>query len=520
VTGSSETRAEGGAELERRGLDAYLAADYRESVSFYERAYLAHRTEGHVLDAVRCARTIAYFSAVHGDWAVQSGWVARARSLLSEAEAGDLERAWLDLFDAFASSDLGATEVALRRAVASGRALDDPNLELDATALLGQHLVASGRVEEGMKLLDECLAAACAGEVDDLFVLEGIFCGMFTSCERTHDVPRAEQWMRAAESVVDRRGMRTLSAFCRAHYGGILTAAGRWTEAETELLASASVFSDAQTDVQSNALVRLADLKVAQGRYEEAEQLLDGLEDHPDAIRPLASLHLARGEVAAAKGRIEIALEGADEAAVAFLLPVLVDVYLELGSVDEAEGAAGRLQTLARRRGGYLEPYAALARGRVAFVAGSDARPNLAAALAGFARARLPLEVARARLELARALRDDSPEESIAEATQALDEFERLGAARYADVAAAFLRGLGRPVRVGPKGKGALTKREVEVLELLGHGLSNPEIADRLFIARKTVEHHVSRILTKLGLRSRAEAAAYSVREGSRKTGS
>ena len=66
--------------------------------------------------------------------------------------------------------------------------------------------------------------------------------------------------------------------------------------------------------------------------------------------------------------------------------------------------------------------------------------------------------------------------------------------------------------RATPRTSGVLTKREAEVLVLLGHGLTNPEIADRLYISRKTVEHHVSRLLAKLGLRSRAEAAVYATK--------
>ena len=67
---------------------------------------------------------------------------------------------------------------------------------------------------------------------------------------------------------------------------------------------------------------------------------------------------------------------------------------------------------------------------------------------------------------------------------------------------------MGVVTKAGPKGVGALTAREQEVLALLGHGLSNQEIAARLYLSRKTVSHHVSRILAKLNVRSRAAAVA------------
>jgi DNA-binding NarL/FixJ family response regulator len=121
-------------------------------------------------------------------------------------------------------------------------------------------------------------------------------------------------------------------------------------------------------------------------------------------------------------------------------------------------------------------------------------------------------------MALARTLGSHAPAAAVVEARHALEAFERLGAIRDADSAAALLRELGASARTFPKGYGPLTKRETEVLSLLAEGCSNAEIAQRLYISRRTAEHHVARILSKLGLRKRAEVAAYALRQQTHKS--
>ncbi len=117
----------------------------------------------------------------------------------------------------------------------------------------------------------------------------------------------------------------------------------------------------------------------------------------------------------------------------------------------------------------------------------------------------------------ARVLVDQAADAAVAEAQLALESFEALGAGRDADAAAAFLRQLGvKAARTGPRGVGALTKREHQVLSLLAEGRSNPEIADRLYLSRRTVEHHVAHVLAKLGVRTRGQAVAEAARRHGR----
>jgi DNA-binding NarL/FixJ family response regulator len=507
---------ESGAILDGLGQVAYIEHDYDATIALFERAYAAYRDEGNHVRAIHVASKLGWLNASYrGDGAVMQGWIARAQTLLGAEDT--LEHGWVEyylgMFDALGPE----REAHLRAALEAGRRFGDGDLEFVALAQLGSGFVASDRFEEGMMLLDESLAAVAGGDAKDFNIIEIIFCQLFSACEHAHDIVRADQWIRVGEEIARRRRLPAVAAWCRTHYGGILTAAGRWIEAEAELNEAARIWGGNFTALRWNALVRLADLRVRQGRFEEAEQLLEGLDVYTEAARSRAAVHLARGDTTLAADILERALEQMEPgAATAPLWALLVDVHLSEGAIEQATVAADRLEAIAAAHPShYLKASAALARGRVCLAAGTgDPRACLREALSGFAQAQMPMELANARLELARALTEERPEVAVAEAKSALEAFERLEAARHADAAAALLRSLGAPVRVGPKGNEALTKRETEVLALLGHGLSNPEISDRLYISRKTVEHHVGRVLAKLGLRSRTEAAAHAARAG------
>lgn len=500
--------------LDGLGQARYWQGDYAGAISLRERAYAAYRERG----ARRSAAFVAYQLAmlhglIYGNGAALGGWLGHAERMLEGC--GDCpEAGWVELFRACITDDPVEREGRARAAMEAGQRFGQPALEFDALGYLGKALVEQGTVEAGMGLIDQAVAATGA-LVTDPWAAGEIYCTLFHACEMTTDVRRAEGWLSAVDHYVERTGELPISAICRMHYGGVLTAAGRWADAEHELRTALAIYHDTYQGTRSEALLRLGGLRARQGRLEEAEQLLEGCEDHPEATPAVVRVHLARGhlELAEAVAERHLARRGRGLAGMA-VLALLVEAKLVGGKVDEARQLAEELESLAEVCGHTpARGLAELSRARVA--AATRDETTVACyerALAYFGEAALPFELARSRLELAGALATARPQVARAEARAALTAFDGLGAARDADEAASLLRRLGDPSRSWPRGFGTLTKRETEVLGLLGKGLTNAELAARLYISPRTAEHHVGNILFKLGMDNRTEASAYAVR--------
>jgi ATP/maltotriose-dependent transcriptional regulator MalT len=514
--------------------------DVRQSNAYRARAYAAYRRAGDVPGAVESAVWLcASYAMVFGNRLAAHGWLTRAERVLEAAddETGPLPD-WVALFRTLELTDLRAARDVLESTLASARTWGDLDLEVWSLSDLGVVLVQLGDVGAGLRCVDESMAAALSGEGVQFDTTVHASCSMLTVCDLLADLDRATQWRRAADEFTAAFGGQFLFAYCRVTYGRVLMATGHWDEAEAELAEALASTRDLFPPMHARALTSLAELRLRQGRLEEADAMLADVDDPVSSALVAAELALRRGAPTLAVRLVErwLAAGGGDPWASLHpraelppegpaALGLLVEAHLANGDGDAAAGAADRLAAHAAAYGGALAAaHLALARGRTSATSGAalpaagrsaTAAPDpaqLEQAVERFAGLGLPLETARARLWLARATEGRQHDAAVAEARAALASFDRLGATADADEAAALLRSWGAGGRTGPRNVGLLTRREREVLGLLADGLSNREIAERLVISAKTVAHHVSNVLAKLQLRNRTEVAAYAAR--------
>jgi ATP/maltotriose-dependent transcriptional regulator MalT len=479
--------------LEMLALAAWWIDDAEVSFAARERLFTLRRGSGDDCGAARAAIELAWDATLlGGDAALARGWAARARSLLAGAEPG-VEHLWLALRTATLDG-AGPQEYAEVRLQA--RRLGAFDAEMTAVTFQGSALLAEGGVAEGFACLDEGAAAACAGELEHPVAVVFACCQVLAACGRVADFDRASQWCRRIAELCERRNIWSLLNVGRCYYAPVLIARGDYSEAERALMANLAHFRDAAPQLTARARAWLAELRFRQGRFGDARLLLDRAE-------PYLGCRLTRAAMALADGDAELAAEHAS----AFLRQstdaIGVDQATGLELLARAEARRGLtaearqlLRTLVELAG-RLDTVALHASVLVVRASINEAEGDLAGAATLlidaadlFERGEAPYEAAMTRIELARLLdAADRPRDAGRERDRGRRTLREL-------------RGRGA-------GGGLLSIRELEVLRLVAAGLSNQQIAFRLVLSPHTVHRHVSNIMRKLNVRSRAAAVAH-----------
>jgi DNA-binding CsgD family transcriptional regulator len=509
-------RADADAPLEASDIEllataAALVGRVDEHRAALERLHRLHLDAGATETAAKAAVMLGMNFAIAGELGPAMGWFGRAERLLEHVEGASVVAGYLllpVLLQRFSAGDLEGAYRAASEAAAIAARFDERDLLAVATNFAGSALIRLGRVEDGLRLLDEAMVGVTTGEVAPFFA--GIvYCAVIACCEEAFDAKRAQQWTDAlARWCESQPQLVSFTGRCLAHRAGIKQLHGSWSDAleearvareraETAMNRAAT----AQAYYQQAELLRLrGELALAEVAYRDASAR--GREPQPG----LALLRLAQGDTEAAVSALRRALaEAVEPLQRAVLLPAHVEILLALGELDEADAASAELDEIASR---FARPMllaiAARIRGAVDLARGDPRAALRSLRVAGQIWDELdaPYEGARVRVLVAlacRALGDADGSSLELDAARAV--FAELGAAP--DVARVDeLAGARRDTH-------GLSARELEVLRLVAAGRTNREIASELVVSEHTVARHLQNIRTKLGVSSRTAAAAF-----------
>lgn len=457
-----------------------------------ERLYELRRGRGDRAGAASAALRLAWDSTIgRRDTAVARAWTARATSLLTGLPPS-ADHVWRDMRQATLDDAGSDVLAAASRLAAEVGAFD---AEMTAKCLQGSALVAEGRVEEGLQLMDEAALAACTGELEDPLAITFACCQLLGACSRVRDFDRARQWCDRIAIICEQRNIWTVLTVTRCMYAPILIARGHYAEAERILTTAIGHYQRALPHHAAEAAVWLATLRIRQGRVQDALELIRSAEPHPSCRLALATIELgeADAESAAVHARAFLRQSSPDafiERLEAYELVVLAESAR--GDVAAAEAELPELSRISElvgslpARASELRARAAIDRARGAL---DRARMQLQDAADAYERGAAPYEAANARIELADVLA------LLGLTTEAAYERERGGE---------LLGALRRP----SSPDGVLTTRELQVLQLVAAGLTNPQIAQRLVISPHTAHRHVANVLRKLDASSRTAAVS------------
>jgi ATP/maltotriose-dependent transcriptional regulator MalT len=494
---------------------SYLLGNVDEAVRALQAGYQDRIRNGDSLGAVRFASWLGLLLNVRGEIAVGGGWVARAQRLL-ETETDDVvERGYVlahEFFQHLGRGDLARAAETAARVLETGRRFNEHDLIAQGLMMQGRMMIYFGRVPEGLALLDEAMVGLSAGEVSP--IIAGMaYCSLIEACQELSDFSRAASWTSALTRWRDAQpGLVPYTGQCSLHRGQIMRLRGAYDEALAEFAQAQRRYEKEGTVAPAGmALTEQGDVLRIRGKLDEAEAAYRQAAEHGHEPQPgLALAWLARGRTTAAISAVRRLLaEAQDPVHRSWMLPAAVDVLVSAGLLDEARQDSDELTGIASAFGNSaLRAMATYAAANVELASGEleDALSHARESYRLWSDVGAPYEAARARVLVARALRElgdeDSATTELAVARRAFAEVGAVPAAKEVD------RLLGRARPAG------LTERELEVLRLVAEGRSNPDIARVLVLSHKTVERHLSNIFTKLDVPSRTAAAAYAHEHG------
>lgn len=225
--------------LEQLAVATFWSREVARAVDLRQRAYRLYVERSDRRSAARVATALALDHEHHlGETAVANGWKERAAHLLEEVEPC-AEHAWLLMWKAHHAilfhDQVEHGRALLTEAVELARRINLAPVEMLARGLRGFTLVAEGKLDEGMRFLDEAATAAIAGEIKDPEARGQACCYVLTACESVLDLDRAGQWQRRVREVYEHRDDQLGLTFCRKHQINVLVWSGEWAQAEAEI---------------------------------------------------------------------------------------------------------------------------------------------------------------------------------------------------------------------------------------------------------------------------------------------
>jgi ATP/maltotriose-dependent transcriptional regulator MalT len=511
---ADEVEPLGGEDLELLSISAFMLGRDDESFRFLERASQRHAEAGEGRRAARCAFWLGIQLMLRGEMGPATGWLGRAHRLL-EGEGECAEQGYLLVPVAFqhdAEGDHEGASATVAAAAEIGLRFGDKDLFALAIHSQGEFLLHGGRVQEGLRLLDESMLAVTEGGVSPL-ATGIVYCGVILACEQVFEVRRAKEWTAVLTRWCEQQpDLQAFTGRCLVHRAQILQLQGAWSEALAETDRADRRLEKAmnQAAAARSSYLR-GEVHRLRGEFADAEKAyrkasLLGSEPQPG----LALMRAAQGNHDAAAASIRrVVGETTDRFRRASLLPAFAEIMLAAGEIDEARRACRELAEICEEcDSDMLRAMLEGTRGAVELAAGDPASAlvRLRAASRAWGELEAPYEAARARVLVGRACRALGDEEAFRlELEAARAAFEELGA--VPDVAAV-------DSLTGAAETHGMTARELEVLRLVAAGKSNREIAAELVISEHTVARHVQNIFRKLGVPSRTAASAFAYEHG------